>query len=150
MSLPVGTRASSAGMMSSTCKEALVVFTEYESQLGVVELRLERDALLRELALFGSAVGCVAPGAKCSNCNEASADCQCRAWTCRCYWCWVMRRTYNRAQAQGRMVDAAGAGSTGFFRMFDDSADDARFMARLRTQTDNQCWPAMVEELLRD
>jgi len=150
MSLPVGTQASSSQMMGSTCKAALAVFCEYDAQLGAAELRRERDALKKELALFGTSVGCVAPGARCSNCNEAAADCQCRAWTCRCYWCWVMRRTYNRAQAQGRMVDAAGAGSTGFFRMVDDSDDDARFMARLRTQTDDDCWPVMVEELLQD
>jgi len=134
MSLPVGTPASSSQMMSSTCKAALAVFSEYDAQLGAAELRRERDALRRELALFGTAVGCCAHGARCSNCNAESSDCQCRAWTCRCYACWVMRRTYNKAQEQGRMVDAAGVGSTGFFRMVDDSSDDERFKARLLTE----------------
>jgi hypothetical protein len=32
------------------------------------------------------------------------------------------------------MVDAAGVGSTGFFRMVDDSSDDERFKARLLTE----------------
>jgi len=152
MSLPVGTAASSAQMMSSTCKAALAVFSEYDAQLGAAELRRERDALKKELALFGTAVGCVASGARCSNCNSESNDCQCRAWTCRCYACWVTRRTYRKAQKEGLMVDAAGIGSAGFFRMVDDSSDDERFTARLRNkvQDRDKVGLEMQEALLRE
>ena len=152
MSLPVGTPASSSQMMSSTCKAALAVFCEYDAQLGAAELRRERDALQLELALFGTAVGCVANGARCSNCNAESSDCQCRAWTCRCYACWAMRRTYKKAQKQGLMVDAAGIGSAGFFRMVDDSSDNERFTARLRKndKVEDQVQLQMQEALLRE
>jgi len=138
--------------MSLTCKQALAVFTEYHAQLGVVALRAERDALKRELALFGTAVGCVQQGAVCSNCHKVSEDCQCRAWTCRCYSCWVMRRTYSKAHKQGRMLDAASAESTLFFRMVDDSSDDALYKARMRAQVAVYDSPDkhMLEELLRD
>jgi len=63
-----------------------------------------------------------------------------------------MRRTYNKAQKQGRMVDAAGVGSTGFFRMVDDSSDDERFTARLRknVQDKDQVELEMQEALLRE
>ena len=152
MSLPVGTPASGSQMMASTCKAALAVFCEYDAQLGAAELRRERDALKQELALFGTAVGCCADGVKCSNCNAESSDCQCRAWTCRCYACWLMRRTYKKAHRQGLMVDAAGIGSAGFFRMVDDSSDDERFAARLRKNVPDkdQVGLEMQEALLRE
>ena len=85
-----------------------------------------------------------------SNCNAESSDCQCRAWTCRCYACWLMRRTYKKVQKQGRMVGAVGEGSTGYFKMVDDSSDDERFKARLLTACNGKFAEEMVQELTRD
>jgi len=109
-----------APRMYSTCREALVVFTEYSAQQGGVALRTERDALWVELALFGKEVGGVAMGASCSNCLLEAADCDCKAWTCRCYPCWVMRRSYHKVQGDA------------YFKLVDDSSEDESFLDHLR------------------
>jgi len=50
------------------------------------------------------------------------------------------------------MVDATGAGSTGFFRMVDDSSDHERFKALLRKEVEDKdkVEVEMAEALLRD
>ena len=111
--------------IASTCKTALAVFAEYNAQHKLAEIKAENVALKRELACFGTSVGCVYED--CSNCGHTSANCDCLAWTCRCYRCWLMRRVY-------RAADAATVEGGMLFRMVDDSADN----------------PAHVQQLLRE
>lgn len=113
--------------IASTCKAAFAVFAEYSAQHKLAELKAENEALKRQLACYGTAVGCVR--GLCSNCGHEGDHCDCKAWTCRCYQCWLMRRLYLVAH-----------GTPGDFNMVDDSADDEvnrKRLARERAETDN-------------
>lgn len=105
----------------STCKDAFAVYTEYQAQQNVIAMTAEIARLKDELALFGSAVGCVRD--KCSNCGGAVDECECKAWTCRCYFCWLSRRCYRRTQENFSPNAADGQEN---LRLIDDSADDAK------------------------
>ena len=111
--------------IASTCKTALAVFAEYNAQHKLAEIKAENVALKRERACFGTSVGCVYED--CSNCGHTSANCDCLAWTCRCYRCWLMRRVYKAADYE---TPASAEGSV-FFRMVDDSVDDPVHVRRL-------------------
>ena len=134
--------------IASTCKAALAVFAEYSAHHKLAELKAgnaalteENAALKRELALHGTAVGCV--DGLCSSCDNPGDHCDCKAWTCRCYRCWVMRRVY--------MVVHGEQGAHTEFRMVDDRADNKVHTQRLvreRAETDNEFDADLMDTVL--
>ena len=127
--------------IASTCRAALAVFAEYSAQHRLAELKAENVALKKELACFGTSVGCVYED--CSNCGNNCANCDCMAWTCRCYRCWLMRHVYRAAEKD---VPASGDDNSLRFQMLDDSGNNTAHVQRLALErsaaADGSCYIA--------
>ena len=78
--------------MALVTRECLAIYRAHWPRL--LRARAQVVQVSRELALFGSTVGCI--NDRCSMCLLEPGECGCKAWTCRCTLCSKERHAYKK------------------------------------------------------